>query len=399
MYIRALLTFIIVFLSASRLPAQDLRDPRFVEKAQAVFVHMFNLDYDKAREGFVLLEKEYPNHPAPPLYLASSYWLEEMLQRQDLVLNRFVSPAYFNEKTKQSMPAKEREAFFQGVRESEALSNKILKKNSSDKNARYFLETAHAFRAAFAITVDHSSAEGFKAGNKAYSYARQLIKEDPKYYDAFLTAGTYEYIAGNIPWYLKPLATILGIHGNKQDGLDYLKTASEKGEYVKTEAEVVLMVLHVREHQYAKALEIARSLNRRFPRNFLFAINLAQILQLAGEKDQAAAALVEVQKRAEAGEPNFNKIPLPLFRFNLGVEFMNMGKHDLAFERFQKCIENPQTPLREKALSHLALAKILYWKDKRDEAAEKCRIVLSLQDTDDSHDQAKELLKKLNSQK
>jgi tetratricopeptide (TPR) repeat protein len=391
------LFILLLLLSATQSPAENLRDPRFLEQTRAGFVDMYNLDFDKARQEFTFLEKEYPKHPAPPLYLAVNYWLEEMFRRQDLTLNRFMAPAYFSKETKQVMPPKEREAFFQALHKSETLANAILQKNRSDKDGRYFLGTVFGLRASFAITVDHSLREAFSTGNKADSYTRRLIEEDPRYYDAYLSVGTYEYIAGNIPWFLKWITYLIGIHGNKQDGMAHVKIAAEKGQYSKTEAELVLMVLYVRELRYPEALEIARSLNSRFPRNFIFAINVAQITQLAGQKDQGIRMLQEVERRAEAGEPNFDRLPLPLFHFNLGTEIMHMGKLDPAQERFRKCIENPQTPPREKALSHLSLGRILDWKHQPDEAAKECQAVLALPDVEDSHRQAKELLQQLNS--
>ena len=90
---------LLILLAASKLSAQDLRDPHFMERAQAGFADIFNMDYDKARQTFIALGKDYPQHPAPPLYLASIHWLEEMLRRQDLSLNRFIVPTYFSGKT------------------------------------------------------------------------------------------------------------------------------------------------------------------------------------------------------------------------------------------------------------------------------------------------------------
>jgi hypothetical protein len=389
------LNILLILLLASPLRAQDLRNPQFVDRAQSGFKDIYNLDYEKARQVFASLEKEYPQNPAPPLYSACILWLEEMLRRQDLNLNRFIAPAYFSEKTSHVMPPHDRAAFFQALKRCENLATEILRKNKQDKDARYFLGTAYGLRSSFAITIDHSLREAFINGNKAYSYSRQLIQEDPNYYDAYLTVGIYEYIVGNIPWYLKWMAYVIGARGTKKDGFTHLKLASEKGQYIKNEAELVLAVLYVREHRYTEALGIARTLNKRFPKNFVFALNVAQTLKLAGNKDQALTDFIEVEKRAEAREPNFNKLPLYAFKFNLGTEFMVMGKHDLAQERFRSCIEDPQTPSREKTLSHLYLGKILDWKNQREEAAAEFKTVLSLENVENSHNQAKQLLKQL----
>jgi tetratricopeptide (TPR) repeat protein len=175
----------------------------------------------------------------------------------------------------------------------------------------------------------------------------------------------------------------------------HLNLAAEKGQYVRVEAQVVKMVLHVREHRYAEALEIARDLARRFPRSFLFPLNVAQILKLAGQKEQAVTAFLQVEIRVEAREPNFDKVPLATFRYNLGQELMDMGKHDLAQERFQQSIEDPLTPDKERVFSHLRLGRILEWGGKRDQAIAEYRAVLSQRNFDDSHSQAERFLRNL----
>jgi tetratricopeptide (TPR) repeat protein len=353
--------------------AQDLRDPRFVERAQVGFADMFNLDYDKADRVFTALEQEYPQHPAPPLYLACIYWLDELLRRQDLSMNRFIAPTYFANKSNQVMPQRERSLMFRNLQKSEALASQILKRNSRDKDGRYFLATCYGLRASFAITIDHSLREAFSNGNKAYGMLRQLVEEDPKYYDAYLTVGIYEYIVGSIPWYLRWMAFVIGAHGNKEIGVEHLKLAADKGQYIRNEAQLVEMVLFVREHRYQEALDLALSLNNRYPRTFLFALNVAQILEWMGRKEEATAAFLQVEKRVEAKEPNFDKLPVQSFRYSLAVELMNMGQLALAEVRFRKVVDDPLSPAKEKSDSHLRLGQILEWRGRQGEAAEEFR--------------------------
>jgi tetratricopeptide (TPR) repeat protein len=391
-----ILLSVLILLAASRLPAQDLREARFVQRAQAGFADIFNMDYDKAKQTFTLLAGDYPSHPAPPLYLACIVWLEEMLRRQDIALNRFIAPAYFTGKTGHVMSPAERSAFFSYLQKSQDLSKAILQRKRDDMDAKYFLATAYGLRSSFAITIDHSLRESFTNGNRAYSSLKKLTEEKPDYYDAHLTVGIYEYIVGNIPWYLKWMVYVIGARGSKEDGLEHLKLASEKGQYVRNEAQLVCMVLYVREHRFAEALEIARSLNSRFPRSFLFAINIAQIQRMAGRKDQALAMLIQVEKQIMAKEPNFDKLPLQSYRYDMAVELMAMGQLDAAEERFNKVIDDPQAAIEKKAFSHLRLGQILEWKHRPKEAVKEYQTVLSFEDFDGSHTRARQLLKKLN---
>jgi hypothetical protein len=378
------------------LHAENLRDPRFVARAESGFEHIFNMDYDQAQLVFASLEKDYPQHPAPPLYLASIPWLKEMERRQDLNLNRFIAPSYFNNRTDQVMPAQERTEFFKKIQQAEDLAGRILERDRNDKDGRYFLATVYGLRASFAITIDHSLRTAFSYGNKSYAYSKQLTQEDPKYYDAYLTLGIYEYTLGVIPWYMRWMIYVLGGHGSKEDGLAHLKLATEKGQYVKDQAVLASMVLDVRERSYPEAMVLARYLTARFPRSYLFPINLAQILQLSGRKEESISLLLEVEKRAEAGEPNFDKLPLSSFRFNLATEFMYLSRIDLAREHFSKLVGDPRITARETALSHLRLGQILQWQGHPAEALKECKTVLSLPDVENSHGKARDLLAKLN---
>jgi tetratricopeptide (TPR) repeat protein len=389
------LLFILVLSSSLR--AQNLRDPHFVARAESGFAHLLNQDYDKAEQVFVSLEKENPRHPAPPLYQASIHWLKEMERRQDISLNRFLAPTYFYNKTNMVMPPQERTDFFAELQKSEDLARAILQKDRLNKDARYFMATVFGLRASFAITIDHGLREAFSNGNKSYSYTKQLVEEDPKYYDAYLTLGIYEYTVGLIPWYMRWMIYVIGGgRGSKEEGLAHLKLATDNGEYVKDQAQVVSMVLNVREQHYPEALEQARNLAAQFPRSYLFPINVAQILRLAGRNEESIPLLLQVEKRAENREPNFDRLPLASLRFNLGTEFMHMSKLDLAKERFARSISDPKITAREKALSHLYLGQIHDWQGRRAEAIKECQIVLSLEEAEDSHDQAKKLLSSLN---
>ena len=191
------------------------------------------------------------------------------------------------------------------------------------------------------------------------------------------------------------MAFVLGLRGDKQLGMQYLQLASENSQSVRNESELALMVLKVREKEYAEALKLAQSLHGKFPRSFLFGLNVAQILQLSGQKEQAVLAFLDVEKRAEARDPNYDKLPLPTFHFNLGVELMHMEKHDLAQARFRKCLNDPQTPIRERTLAHLNLGKTLLWTGHRTEAAKEFQTVLSAENIEDSHIQARQLLNRI----
>ena len=169
---------------STSLQAEDLRSPRFLEKARVGFDQIFDLDYDEAFTTFEILATEYPEHPGPPLYMATTIWLQELFQRQDLELDKFISPSYFDQASGQSMAIAEKTRFHELINSSQQLCEALLETSPGDKDARYFLGALHGILGSFAITIDHSRTRAFQHGKKAYRYHIALIEEDPDYYAA-----------------------------------------------------------------------------------------------------------------------------------------------------------------------------------------------------------------------
>src|SRR5690606_17447618 len=322
-------------------------------------------------------------------------WLRELFRRQDLDLNKFLSPGYFDEPTDYRMSAEARQRFFDMIEESQRKATRILDETPGHKDARYFLGSCYGVLAAFAITIDHSKREAFKQGKRAYTYHHEIMQEDPTYYDSYMSVGLYEYVVGSLPWYIKWLAVIAGYRGTKEQGYEYLQQAAQKGQYVADEARDLQMVLFVREKEYDRALQQAEYLHRKLPKNFLLHLNRAQILERKVERNKALQVYKEVLAWTEEKVPNYSKIDPFVFRYTLGQKFKDLNDPEAAIAQFQWLVENPRTPERERALSHLQLGKLLKDLKRIDEARHHCEQVLALRDFEDSHDEAEDLLDEL----
>jgi tetratricopeptide (TPR) repeat protein len=388
-------TLFIVFSSVvNPLLAQSLKTPEFLERTTKGFDYVYSLDYEEAQHAFQNLRRQYPQHPGPPLYLALTLWQHELFRRQEWQLDRFVAPQSFMQATQAQMSAEDRNAFFKYIGESQAACQAILKQNASDRDARYFLGATHGALAAFAVTIDHDKREAFRQGRKAYRYHLEIVEEQPDYYDAYVTIGLYEYIVANLPWYMKWIAQIAGYQGTEERAFKYLRLAATKSQFTSVNAQNVLVVLCLREKFYDEALENAQSLHRRYPRNFLLHINVAQILAEMKRPAQATDEYTKIMEQAESSTPNYQKMPLGSFRYNIGKALMNMGRFELAQRLFTAAIQDPRTAVRERALSQLYLAEVLDLSGNRQQAIANYEQVLSVANVEDSHNTAKTYLKK-----
>ena len=371
----------------------NLREPAFVKVARRGFNQMYNLDYEEAIETFRSLREEYPQHPAPPLYLAILTWLKELLDRQDLDLDRFIAPGYFTKATDREMSSARREVFFGHLSESQKLCRNILEGQPAHPDARYFLGTSLGVLGSFAFTIDRKKVQALRYGKKAYGYHRDLVKENPDFYDSYLSVGLYEYILGNLPWYIKWLAAIAGYSGSEKRGFEYLELAAARAHYVADDARVLLMVLNVREKRHDKALSIARTLHRKYPRSFLLHLNQAQLLERMGRAAEAFQEYRIIIERAEAASPNYSRIPLSIFRYRMGGKFLDLGYPDSGLEQLRKAASDRRVPAREKALSHLRAAQTLHSLGRSKEAIDHYKEVLRLPNVENSHSQARSYLK------
>lgn len=374
--------------------AQRLRDAEYIAAADIGLDAIYRLEYDEAIELFAELGRERPHHPGPPLGRGVTVWLRELFARQELDLTEFISGGYFTRLAKREMSAADRQAFLDGIAKSQELAAKYLAEHPGDKDARYYLGACQGALGAFSFTIDRSYLKALRHGKKAYQHQRALVDEDPEFWDSYLTVGTYEYVFGNIPWYLKWIATLAGYRGSEERGFEYLVLAAEKAMFVDNDARVLIMGFYVREKYYEYALQVALQLHKQYPENFLLHLNQAQILERMRERQRAVETYLEVVRFAEEGRKNYQKVPLGTFRYAVGTRLMELGAREQALPLFLRATEDPTTPERERALSHLRAGEILDVMGKREDAISQYQEVQELGEFENSHRAAGKYLKR-----
>ena len=55
---------------------------------------------------------------------------------------------------------------------------------------------------------------------------QQLLKLDPKFYDAYLTAGFSEYVLGSLPFFVRWFVHWENVNGSKEAGKQHLELAA-----------------------------------------------------------------------------------------------------------------------------------------------------------------------------
>jgi tetratricopeptide (TPR) repeat protein len=276
--------------------AQD--QPRLDTLRAEGYEALYNLDYETARARFQKMIELAPDHPAGPQCMASSLWVKQLNQSWELKSTLYSSSAITE--TKSQVDRKQADEFRKWIRRAKQLSQARLRKNPRDVEALYFLGAAEGLEASWAGGVERKFMAAFRAGKDSVDHHRDVIKLAPDFRDAELTIGLMNYIIGSLPLPTKMLAATMGVRGSKKRGLETLQRVAAEGKWARDVARVLLVDLYKREKRWEDAARVARELAVKYPRNYLFKLQVAdaltsQIVTLRKSKKSTVAEEKELQ--------------------------------------------------------------------------------------------------------
>jgi tetratricopeptide (TPR) repeat protein len=266
---------ITLLLSVIPVTAQDQRKQLDTLRAEG-YDALYNLDYEGARKRFQKMIELAPDHPAGAQCFASSLWLQQLNQAWELKATLYSADAYENGKSKPDRT--QVDAFRKWIRTAKQLSQARLRKDPHDVEALYFLGAAEGLEAAYAAAIERKFRAALRAGSDSVDHHREVLKLAPGFHDAELTIGLMNYIVGSLPLPVKMLVATMGVRGSKKRGLEALERVTVRGEWARDVARVLLIDLYKREKRFTDAFEVARQLTEKYPRNYLFKLQMADAL-------------------------------------------------------------------------------------------------------------------------
>jgi hypothetical protein len=252
--------------------AQDQRRQLDTLRAEG-YEALYNLDYTGARKRFQKMIDLAPDHPAGAQCFASSLWLEQLNEAWELKATLYSTDTY--EKEKPRINRSQVDEFRKWIRTAKQLSQARLKKDPGDVEALYFLGAAEGLEAAFAGGVERKFRAALRSGTDAVDHHKKVLKLSPEFHDAELTIGLLNYVIGSLPLPVKMLVATMGVRGSKKRGLEALERVSKEGKWARDAARVLLIDLYKREKRWADSFETARQLSEKYPRNYLFKLQMA----------------------------------------------------------------------------------------------------------------------------
>ena len=382
----------------------DAERARFEELRRSGLDALYNIDYDKAHRDFKDIVQLLPNHPGGYQLLAARIWIKTLYESRRLQTSLYSSDSFYSNGDDKVDPKIVTE-FRNLTREARRLAEAKLKQEPKNIEALDFLANTEGLKAAFEEAVERRHIAALRDGNDAVNFHREVLKIDPKYVDAQITIGLYEYVVGSLPWAVKIIAGATGFRGSKKRGLAMLEQVAKEGRWAQDDAKSVLVVLYRRERRYADVLNLTRELSAKYPRNYLLRLESADALvSLAGvkriEKDTAGAAQAEKEAFAMFDELLRDRNvrdtaarALDLIHFKYGEVLLEAGHHERAAKEFLAATKVSGAEPGLVTMAHLYAARAYDANGKRDEALAQYKVVLARPNVYDAHEEAKRGLK------
>jgi TolA-binding protein len=340
----------------------------------SAFDDFYNMDYERSIGEFQKILERNPNDPAAVNHLLSVTLMRELYRMGAMNTGEFANDSFIGQAHRPADP-KVKEQIKQLVARAENLEENELKANPKNVDALYARGVTRAQFALYTALVERA---WFSALHNAVGARRDhehVLELDPNYIDAKLVVGAHNYVVGSLPWSVKAAAALVGLSGSKEKGLEYLREVANSKSENSVDAMVVLGVFLRRERRYDEARALMHDLAARYPRNYLFPIEEANLLRSSGHLQEAEDYYRKVWQNGRQGK--YDGLHYEMAAWCLGELLRSERNYSGAAAAYDWVSEasNPDPETLQKA--NLAAGEMYDLLQKRDMAMKKYQIVLA----------------------
>jgi hypothetical protein len=353
------------------------------------FDHFYNMEYDKAIHDFELDAQQHPEDPYAANRLLMAVLFKELYRIGAMDSEIFANDSFLTVR-QFSVDPQVRQRIRELTERALVLSERRLQANPNDVQALYARATARATRALTMGLMDRAWFSALRSAIGARHDDERVLELDPQNTDAKMALGTDYYIIGSLSWAAKVAASVVGLSGNKDKGLQYLYAAANGGGEASVDAKIVLALFLRREQRYAEAITVVGGLTRDYPHSFLFALEYANLLNAAGHGPEAIAAYRKIlAKSGQYQEPKLEQV-----EWGLGEALRGQNDFAGAAEAYESVSHYSRVEPELLARANLAAGEMYDLLHQRDLAIQKYRQVIAAQGDSTHADQARKYLKR-----
>lgn len=269
----------------------------------------YKFKWEQAEDIFSEIIREHPDKPDGYHFISGIYLWYYLGSREKNDFNAFV---------KYSDQALE-------------IAKTALDEHADDPYLNYILGTNYMYRAVI-FTREENYLDAVWASKKSESYLNRTLELDPKFVDAYLGLGLYNFAVGQIPSAFQWALSLAGIQGDKQIGINYIKKAAAQGNLSKVEAQYYLsQILSEVLYENEAAIYYLRNLLRRYPENILFSYSYAVLEVKERNLFDAQKVLTKIVHKENS---RFNQV-ISFSNFLMGDIFLRKNQFDSAKVYYQ----------------------------------------------------------------
>jgi tetratricopeptide (TPR) repeat protein len=354
-------------------------------EVRAAYERFYTLDYDGALSRFQKVQQAHPDDPMAVDYVLETVLFHELYNLGLLDTTLYAHDGFLNGKHQ----VVEDKAFTAHIEELSGqaihLAEQQLQKNPKDVDALYARGWSKSLHATYMGLVQRSFISALRLALQARDDNDEVLQLDPDYVDAELVVGVHQYVVGSLPFAIKMLAGLAGIHGNKEKGLAMLRDDGKYGVTTSVEARTALALFLRREAKYREAAEWNDSLKRQYPHNFLFWLESANLQKDAGNAQQAIALYRALLNQSQHAGYFINA---HLEQAWFGLADTLRGQRDAAgsADAFEQALAQPTISPDLKRRAQLGAGMEYDVLGKREQAEAAYRDVLALGESDQASD-------------
>jgi hypothetical protein len=311
-------------------------NPKFKADVLKTINLIYNNNFEEADKEILLIKEKYPKLPIYNLFNAIRINWTMLPQKTDDSL----SPIIFKEL---EATIKKCDAFLKTKKDEEILFCKFIAHSlyamHYANNKEYLSSTEHA--------------------RHAYSILKSGFQLAENNHDFYLTSGLYNFYIDQYPKaypIFKPF-TVFFASGNSEDGIKFLKKASEEGLFAKTEAKMYLAHIHLKYINNAKeSFKWSEKLVTEYPNNLFFLSNYIESAIVLKKYD---IINLKIQKLLQSTNKNYRisgNLYNAIYQEKVNFNYLIAKKSYLNI--IEQYLKNKNAPAHHKSLAYLGLSRI-----------------------------------------
>jgi tetratricopeptide (TPR) repeat protein len=359
---------------AQRSQESILDDPGFRATASRGLDFLYNMQFDQAEAIFGALAARYPDHPVGPFLGALVPWWQILMDLSD-----------------ESHDA----AFMSAMDDVVARSDRMLRRNRRNVDARFFKGAALGFRGRH-LANRRRWLPAARDGLRAMDYVIGVADDNPRNADFAFGRGIYDYYASatpeRFPW-SRPFVAMFPT-GSKSRGLATLHRTFREGTYLQAEAAYFLLqIYYLFEPDAVKSRQFITWLRERYPDNAFFHTMEGRVYWRFGYSDESERVFRAVMRRYGQGRTGYNDAAAEQALYYLALAESRRQNHGQALALLARLERLGQS--RQGAfvvLGRLRQGMAHEARGEHEEARRRYREVLQMPDVAGAHDRARHLL-------